>query len=261
MNILLTNDDGIEAAGMGFLAKKLAQTHEVTIVAPESNRSGVSHSITWLTPIRIREKNMIEGVKSFCTSGTPADCVVAATTIFPQGHFDLLISGINHGQNLGVDLRYSGTISAAFEGRMQGLPAIAVSLASESSSDFSGAIDFLSKFIIDYDWGKLPEHYILNINVPALPRNGLKGIACTRPGGLLKRRWFERSLNEWGEEIYWMKKKILYDSHEADLDFVNVQEGFISVSPVNFFQSCEESYRISLEEDLESFKSDWMATV
>ncbi|AFK06633.1 5'-nucleotidase, exopolyphosphatase, 3'-nucleotidase [Mesotoga prima MesG1.Ag.4.2] len=258
MRILLTNDDGIESTGIRSLAKKLSAAHEVTIIAPESNRSGVSHSITWLTPVKIRERSTVENVSSFCTSGTPADCVVAASVIKGLGNFDLVVSGINYGQNLGVDVRYSGTLSAALEARIHGIPAMAVSIASEENPDFLAAVDFSENFVREYDWKKLPKHTVLNVNVPAVPRNRIKGINCTRPGGLLKRRWFEKKVNEWGEEEFWMKKEILYDSHEEDLDYVSIDRGFISVSPIDFFGSCEESFRLSLEEDLKIFEARWL---
>ncbi|MDD2334534.1 MAG: 5'/3'-nucleotidase SurE [Mesotoga sp.] len=258
MKILLTNDDGIQATGIRSLAKRLSKSHEVTIFAPESNRSGVSHSITWLTPVRIRETNTIENVSSFCTSGTPADCVIAATTIKGINSFDLVVSGINHGQNLGVDIRYSGTLSAALEARTQGIPAMAISIVSEENADFIAAVDFSENFVREYNWNKLPRHTVLNVNVPAIPRDKIRGISCTRPGGLIKRRWFDKKVNEWGEEEFWMQKEILHDSHEEDLDYVNVNKGFISVSPIDFFGSCEESFRLSLEEDLKIFEARWL---
>ncbi|WP_367362146.1 5'/3'-nucleotidase SurE [Mesotoga sp.] len=259
MKILLTNDDGIQATGIRSLAKRLSRSHEVTIVAPESNRSGVSHSITWLTPVRIRERETIENVSSFCTSGTPADCVVAAATISGIDRFDLVLSGINHGQNLGVDIRYSGTLSAALEARVHGIPAMAISVVSEENPDFLAAVDFSESFVREYDWKKLPKHTVLNVNVPAIPRDKIRGISCTRPGGLIKRRWFEKKVNEWGEEEFWMRKEILHDSHDEDLDFVNVDKGFISVSPIDFFGSCDEAFRSSLCDDLRIFEEHWFA--
>jgi 5'-nucleotidase len=258
MRLLLTNDDGIEASGIKLLARRLSAVHNVTVVAPESNRSGVSHSITWLTPVRIRERSMIEGVASFCTSGTPADCVVAATSMFKDDGFDLVISGINHGQNLGVDLRYSGTISAALEASTLDLPAVAVSIACEDEPDFSVAIDFVMDFIVDYDWAKLPKHTILNVNIPNLPKHSIKGVVCTRPGGLVKKRRFEKSVNEWGEEVFWMRKAIVHDSISEDFDFRNVFDGYISVSPINFFQHCDEDYKLSLEDYLSHFGKTWL---
>jgi 5'-nucleotidase len=258
LKVLLTNDDGIEAAGIRLLARRLAFNHDVTVVAPEGNRSGVSHSITWLTPVRIREEVSVEGVNSFCTSGTPADCVVAASTLFGESGFDIVVSGINHGQNLGVDIRYSGTISAALEARTLGIPAIAVSVASDENPEFSAALDFVDKFILYYDWRKLPRYTVLNVNVPSVPRLNIRGIARTRPGGLVKRRWFEKSTNEWGEPVYWMKREIIYESEESDLDFRSVTAGFISVSPIDFFQSCDEEYGEDLEGDLRSFGEIWL---
>ncbi|SSC13993.1 5'-nucleotidase SurE [Mesotoga infera] len=258
MKVLLTNDDGIEAAGIRLLARRLALNHDVTVVAPEGNRSGVSHSITWLTPVRIREKATVEGVNSFCTSGTPADCVVAASTLFGDNVFDIVVSGINHGQNLGVDIRYSGTISAALEARTLGIPAIAVSVVSDENPDFLAALDFVDKFILYYDWRKLPRYTVLNVNVPSLPRQNIRGIARTRPGGLVKRRWFEKNTNEWGEPVYWMRREIIYELEESDLDFKCIKAGFISVSPIDFFQSCDEIYVEDLESDLRSFNEIWL---
>ncbi|HPB62937.1 MAG TPA: 5'/3'-nucleotidase SurE, partial [Mesotoga sp.] len=200
----------------------------------------------------------VEGVSSFCTSGTPADCVVAAFTLFGKNGFDIVVSGINHGQNLGVDIRYSGTISAALEARTLGIPAIAVSVVSEENPDFSAALDFVDKFILYYDWRKLPRYTVLNVNVPSVPRQNIYGIARTRPGGLVKRRWFEKNTNEWGEPVYWMRREIIYESEESDLDFRSVTAGFISVSPIDFFQGCDEEYNEDLESDLRSFGDIWL---
>ena len=234
MNILLSNDDGFIALGINILRDKLSEFANVTTIAPDRDRSGASNSLTLETPLRITER----GEKFYSVNGTPTDCVhLALTGLYEDNEPDIVISGINAGANMGDDVIYSGTVAAAMEGRNLGLPAIAVSIASFTPKYFESAaaavIELLNKLpsldLIAEDYATT----ILNVNVPDLPYEKIKGFQETRLGKRHKAEPVIRSKDPRGDEIFWVGPV----GEEADAgegtDFYAVQNGYISVTPIH----------------------------
>lgn len=232
LQILVTNDDGIYAEGLAALRDALQAVGEVTVVAPERPRSASGHAITLHKPLRATAVRLPWGGEGYATSGTPSDCVVLGIhAIMPR--CDLVVSGINLGPNLGEDLTYSGTVSAAMEGAICGKPAIAVSLADYASPDYGPAARFAAVLVRQVAAHGLPPGILLNVNVPHLPEEEIQGVAITRQG---KRRYegrVERRLDPRGRPYFWLGGDIIagFDDGEHS-DGEAVQQGKISVTPL-----------------------------
>lgn len=228
MHILLTNDDGYFAPGIQALYTILEEEgYNVSIVAPDSQRSATGHSITLFEPLFITKHSLGKGI-GYAVSGKPADCVKLAIQgkIIPRP--DLVISGINNGPNLGTDVFYSGTVSAAMEGVLLGIPALAVSLASFSATDYQPAARFVAKFIQNYNI----EQGLININIPPSPEKDWKGIRVTKLGKAVYENVFEHRQAPYGKEYYWQAGTV---SPEVDqeTDLYAVQEGYVSLTPMH----------------------------
>ena len=235
MRILLTNDDGIYAPGIRALWQELSQIATVLVVAPDGERSAVSQAITVHQPIRV-DQHVIDlpDICAWRVGGTPTDCVkIALESLLPVTP-DFVVSGINQGANLGTDVLYSGTVSAAIEGAMHGIPSVAVSLDSWQSNDFSYAAKFTREMILKLCKHRLPLHTLLNVNVPALPESELKETAITKLGVRCYENTFERRLDPRGRHYYWMSGKLAESDNDPDTDVMAVREGKISVTPVHF---------------------------
>ncbi|QEP44839.1 5'/3'-nucleotidase SurE [Ectothiorhodospiraceae bacterium BW-2] len=232
MKIVLSNDDGYQAEGIIALADALAIDHELQVVAPDRNRSGASNSLTLTRPLRAERS----GNGFWAVDGTPTDSVHLAMTGLLEGDPDMVISGINHGANLGDDVLYSGTVAAAMEGRFLGYPAIAVSLASVTShhevSHFQSAVYYTLQILQQIDSHPLPPQTILNINVPDLPLEQIEGVVATRLGSRHRAEPMVRSYDPRGKAIYWVGPS----GGEADCgegtDFAAIRQHKVSVSPV-----------------------------
>lgn len=235
MNILLSNDDGFIATGINVLREELAKSANVLTIAPDRDRSGSSNSLTLETPLRIIER----GENFYSVNGTPTDCVhLAMTGLYKENNGpDIVVSGINAGANMGDDVIYSGTVAAAMEGRNLGLPAIAVSMASYHPNHFkSGALavtTLLSKLSDLHLDNKDSVATILNINVPDLPWNDIKGFQVTRLGKRHKAEPVIKTKDPRGDEIFWVGPV----GEEADAgkgtDFYAIQNKIISVTPIH----------------------------
>jgi 5'-nucleotidase len=237
MRILLSNDDGVHAKGMQVLQQALSQFAEVTTVGPDRNCSGASNSLTLINPLRVQ--HMDNGYYS--VNGTPTDCVHLAISQLLDFTPDLVVAGINHGANLGDDVLYSGTVAAATEGRHLGLPAIAVSLAGRDEEHFATAAFVTSQVIKQLKSHPLPADQILNINVPAVSIEQLKGIQVTRLGRRHKAETMTSTTDPWGRKIYW------YGSLGPELDagegtdFHAIANGYASVTPLQIDMSAYKS--------------------
>lgn len=237
MRILLSNDDGVHAKGMQVLQQALVQIAEVTTVGPDRNCSGASNSLTLINPLRVQQ--MDNGFLS--VNGTPTDCVHLAISQLLDFTPDLVVAGINHGANLGDDVLYSGTVAAATEGRHLGLPAIAVSLAGRDEQHFATAAYVTVQVIKKLKSHPLPADQILNINVPAVSIDELKGIQVTRLGRRHKAETMTSGTDPWGRTIYW------YGSLGPELDagegtdFHAVAQGYASVTPLQIDMSAYKS--------------------
>ena len=222
MKILISNDDGILANGIRALAEALSQKHEVYIVAPDRERSAAGHSLTLHTPIRVEEVDAKYGTKRcWMTTGTPGDCVKIALNaiLAPEELPDLVISGINHGPNLGADILYSGTVSCALEGAMMGYPSIATSLASMRNDyeDFKVSAQCIAEFVDRLDPKTIPAKSILNINVPGLDLEDIGGIAITELGKRMFTSAYEKRVDPRGKIYYWMAGELITEAEDAKL--------------------------------------------
>ncbi len=229
MIVLVSNDDGIRAAGIQALAAALVELGDVWVVAPDREQSAVSHALSLHRPLRVEQVDE----RSFAVDGTPTDCIILAVNKLLPERPALVVSGINHGGNLGDDITYSGTVSAAIEGTLLGIPSIAVSLVGREGLDFAPAASFateLSRSVLDQG---LPQDTFLNVNVPPLPAAELRGFAVTRQG---KRRYGDaivEKVDPRGRVYYWIGGDDLGFVHGEGSDCSAVEEGFISVSPLH----------------------------
>ncbi len=227
--ILVTNDDGINAPGIHTLARAMAEIGEVYIVAPDRERSAVSHALTLHRPLRIEEMRD----RVYNTNGTPTDCVALAITKILPRKPDLVAAGINRGANLGDDVTYSGTVSAAMEGTLLGVPSFAISLAGDRPFHYDVAVPFaieVARYILDKN---LPDDTLLNVNVPNRQKEALRGIRITTQG----KRAYDNAIQELyspsGEKHFWIGGgKPIWEQGE-DMDMQAVLEGYISVTPVH----------------------------
>ena len=228
MRILLANDDGYQARGLRTLAQHLAPVAEVTIVAPDRNRSGASNSLTLETPLRVERADS----NIYYVNGTPTDCVHIAISGLLEEPPDMLISGINHGANLGDDVLYSGTVAAAMEGRFHGIPSIAVSLVLGDGEHFETAASLVRRLVLRTFEEPLPADAILNINVPDLPAGQLKGIRTTRLGFRHKSEPVVKALDPKNRPIYWIGPAGAGQDAGPGTDFHAVASDCVSVSPI-----------------------------
>lgn len=228
VHILLSNDDGVHAKGLQALSSSLQEMAEVTVVAPDRNRSGASNSLTLDAPLRVRRES--KGVYS--VNGTPTDCVHVAITGFLDADPDMVISGVNHGANLGDDVLYSGTVAAAMEGRFLGLPAVAISLVSSRSHNMPAAGRVARDLVQRLVNSPLPRDTILNINVPDLPYEQLAGFRATRLGNRHRAEPVVKSTDPRGSTIYWVGPAGPEQDSGPGTDFHAIAEGYVSVTPL-----------------------------
>jgi 5'-nucleotidase len=231
MRILLTNDDGIDAPGIQTLEKVLENNgHEIIVVAPNKEQSATSHSITLHEPLRIYER----GENRFAITGSPADCaIIAERILLKDKHIDLVISGINGGQNMGEDLLYSGTVAAALEAMFLGFKAMAVSLTAYSNQKFETAAHFVNDFINKGLQENIGKKEILNINVPNLEIDEIKGIRITEVGHRKYQDFVKEQVDPRGRKIYWIGGGPPWWDPNGNTDFKAISEGFVSITPIS----------------------------
>jgi len=228
MKILLSNDDGYLAPGLEILAAELATLADITVVAPERNRSGASNSLTLEYPLRaVRTDNGFIRV-----DGTPTDCVHLAITGLLEEEPDMVIAGINAGANLGDDVLYSGTVAAATEGRFLGLPAIALSMNAHDPDYFSTGARVASELVRHLQAEPLASDTIINVNIPDLPYDQLKGYQVTRLGHRHRAEPVVRDTDPRGRTIFWVGPAGLEQDAGPGTDFHAVREGFVSITPL-----------------------------
>ncbi len=228
MHILLSNDDGYLAPGLAAIADELSTMAEITVVAPDRNRSGASNSLTLQRPLRAQKTPM----GFYKVDGTPTDCVHLALTGLLTEEPDMVVSGINSGANLGDDVIYSGTVAAATEGRFLGLPALAVSLASRNELHFDSAAKATGEIIRKLLKKPLPEDTILNINVPDLPWSQIRGFQATRLGFRHSAEPVVQQQDPYDQKIYWVGPAGLAQDAGEGTDFFAIKNGYVSITPL-----------------------------
>lgn len=247
MKILISNDDGYLAQGICALTDRLGEFGEIDVVAPDRNQSGASSSLTLHVPLRITQT----GERRYAVNGTPSDCVHIALSGFLTHEPDLVVSGINHGANLGDDVIYSGTVAAAIEGRYLGLPALAVSLAGSKMQHFDTAAEVSARILRKIIATPLPADTILNINVPDVALDDLQGIRATRLGFRHRAEPILREYDPRGRAIYWIGPAGEGQDAGPGTDFHAIEEGYASVTPLKIDLTRHEAIA-DIEQWLES---------
>jgi 5'-nucleotidase len=232
--ILITNDDGITAPGIRALVNAMRALGDVVVVAPDKPQSGMGHAITINSTLRLHEVKQ-DGLTEYACSGTPVDCVkIAIDKIIPRKP-DLLVSGINHGANSSINVIYSGTMSAAVEGAIEGIPSIGFSLCNYSiEADFSAAAHFagiIAKNVLDHG---LPDGVCLNVNIPDVPLDIIKGVKVCRQAKALWQEEFDERKDPYGRKYYWLTGKFVDLDGGEDTDVFALENNYVSVVPTQF---------------------------
>jgi len=232
--ILVSNDDGIDSPGIFALARSLARIGDVVVVAPSTQQSAVGHAITVQVPLRTHRFYRNGKMFGWAVDGTPADCVKLAVLSLLDRKPNLVVSGINHGMNTAINVIYSGTVSAATEGSILGIPSIAVSLAThETTADLSTAALFARKLAREVLRRGLPPGTLLNVNIPNVPRGEIAGVKVTEQGKSWWDDGFERRIDPQGREYYWLVGTYKRDQNRNCDDYA-LRKNFISITPLHY---------------------------
>ncbi len=234
MRFLLTNDDGIYARGLSALYRELSLDAECLVVAPEVEQSAVGHAITLFRPLMVRKARKNGQALGYAVAGTPADCVKIGIRELAGGPVDLVVSGINLGANVGINVLYSGTVSAATEGAIMGVPSVAISLDTHREADFSFAARFARKicrFMMEHPF---PKNLSLNVNVPALPEDRIRGVTVVKQGKARLIESFEKRVDPRDNTYYWLAGETQpAPSEDSDSDITALRKGWITITPIH----------------------------
>jgi len=234
MKILLTNDDGIYSEGIQILKKQLDNIGEVTVIAPDRERSTIGHAMTLRKPLKMRKVKINGDFWGYSLDGTPADCVIIGILeIMKNEKIDLIVSGINRGPNLGDDIFYSGTVSAAVEGAMRNVPSLAVSIAGFEDFKFKSAALFTKKIASNLMKNILPSNLVLNINFPNIDYEEIKGVEITRHGKRVYQDEVKIIHDPQGTIHYWLGGELPEGNIEPDTDFEAISKNEVSITPLS----------------------------
>lgn len=232
------NDDGIYSNGIFDLANKFKEIGNVTVVAPDKQMSAMSHALTTSTPLRAKQVEINNRFFGFALSGTPVDCVKWAIISHLKKKPDIMLSGINHGRNTGVNIMYSGTVAAAAEGHLLGIPSFAVSLSSHNpEKETVTAAEYAYKIIQEIflqNKRNLPTDLFLNINVPAIASNEIKGIRFVKASSSFWDDEYEKRIDPFGRTYYWFNGSYVYDETDPETDDTAVDAGYVAVTPLQY---------------------------
>ncbi len=232
--ILVSNDDGIYSEGIIALREAMSELGEVYVYAPHKQQSAVGHAITTHLPLRVNPYYMNGDFFGYAVTGTPADCVKLAVTTHMKEKPDLIVSGINHGSNAAINVIYSGTVSAATEGTILGIPSIAFSLTTYVDFDFTYSKKVAKIIATAVLKNGIPPGVLLNVNIPPVPEEQIKGIKVTKQG---KSRWndyFEKRVDPQNREYYWLTGQMNNIEDDEDSDIKAIQQNYVSVTPIQF---------------------------
>ncbi len=233
--ILITNDDGITAPGIKSLIEAARTLGKVVVVAPDKAQSGMGHAITIGTPLRMNKVDMFGDIEAWQTSGTPVDCVKLAVDKILHRKPDICLSGINHGANHSINVSYSGTMSAAMEASIESIPSIGFSLLDyRFEADFSPAVFYANKIIKTVLANKLDKHLLLNVNIPSVPKNEIKGIKICKQAYAKYKEEFDERKDPQGKKYYWLTGEFINFDKDKDTDVWALQNNYVSVVPVQF---------------------------
>jgi len=235
VNLLLTNDDGIYARGLSALREELSKDANCLVVAPETEQSAVGHAITISRPLMVRRAKKNGSFWGFAVSGTPADCVKLGLRELAEEPIDLVVSGINLGANVGINVIYSGTVSAATEGAILGVPSMAISLDTHRDADFSFAARFARRMVPFMLRGNPLGNISLNINIPAIPKKDIKGIAVVKQGRARLMENYEKRMDPRDNIYYWLAGETqLPEKEDLDSDACSLRKGMITITPIYY---------------------------
>ena len=251
MKILVSNDDGIDSAGIYALVNSLKEIADVTVVAPHKEQSAVGHAITMQTPLRVFEYHRDGKFFGYAIDGTPADCVKIGIRNIMNEYPDLMVSGINHGSNTAVNIIYSGTVSAAREAAIMDVPSMAVSVTSHTVNDFSFAAKVAKHLSLEINKRGIPNGTMLNVNVPNLPEEQIAGIRITKQG---KSKWddvYEKRVDPYGRNYYWLTGNLVELDNSLEFDQIAIKNKYVSVTPIHFDLTDYDMYEKMKEWDVE----------
>ncbi|MBA3028007.1 MAG: 5'/3'-nucleotidase SurE [Desulfobacteraceae bacterium] len=232
MKILLTNDDGVHAPGLRALCRQFAPHHEVMIVAPDRERSAVGHGITLHMPLRVTDVHIQEGIRAMAVDGTPADCIKLSVLELLDSKPDLVISGINPGANVGVNINYSGTVAAAKEATLYGIASIAVSIQGTRCDHYDQAAEFIGRLSGEVVEKGLPSGTFLNVNIPNLPMGQMAGVRFARQGIDFFSEYINKRTDPRDRVYYWHGCEPEFDFGSPDIDGQAICENYISITPI-----------------------------
>ena len=252
MRILVSNDDGIDSAGIYSLVEALKEIADVTVVAPHREQSAIGHAITMQTPLRVFEYQKNGKFFGYAIDGTPADCVKIGMRNLMPSPPDLVVSGINHGSNTAINIIYSGTVSAAREAAIMDVPSIAISVASHQVLDFSFASKVSKMLAQEVINRGLPLGTMLNVNIPNLPEDQIAGIVVTKQG---KSKWddiYEMRVDPYGRNYYWLTGNLMELDTDLDIDQAAIKSNYVSISPIHFDLSDYKTFSMMKEWKIEN---------
>ena len=243
--ILVTNDDSVSANGIHALVEVASRFGKVLVVAPDKPQSGMGHAITINHPLRLNSINLFGDIEAYSCSGTPVDCVKLAIYEVLKKKPDLILSGINHGENSSTNVLYSGTMSAAIEGAMEGIPSIGFSLADyDSNANFNPSKSFVSKIIEKTLSNPFPKGICLNVNIPKLEENAIQGIKVCKQAHAFWADRFDKRLDQFGRPYFWLTGEFSDEDQREDTDLHVLKKGFVSVVPTLFDLTAYEKINI-----------------
>ncbi|MEO0788758.1 MAG: 5'/3'-nucleotidase SurE [Bacteroidota bacterium] len=253
--ILVTNDDGITAKGIAALVNAAAPLGELVIVAPDSPQSAQGHALTIESPVFVKESEAFPEFEAYECSGTPVDCVKLAKSILLKGRTpDLCVSGINHGSNASINILYSGTLSAAMEASIEGIPSIGFSLLDyKANADFSAAEIIASQLMRDVLQNGMPDGHLYNVNIPKLPIQDIQGIKVCRQAEAHWTEEYAAGQDPRGRTYYWLTGKFVNEDRRPDTDVAALDSGYVSLVPSNHQLTNEKALGI-LQEQADRFQ-------
>ena len=252
MKILVCNDDGISSTGIFALVKSLKEIADVTVIAPLNEQSAIGHAITMQVPLRVSEYRINGTLFGLAVDGTPADCIKIGIRNLMDSPPDLVVSGINHGSNTAINIIYSGTVSAAREAAIMDVPSMAVSVTNHNVKDFSVAAKLTKHLIKMIPINQLPTGTLLNINIPDLSEGKIEGLKITKQG---KSKWddvYERRVDPYGKDYYWLTGELLQLDKEIDTDQGAINKNFVSITPIHFDLTDYETFNKMKEWNLDN---------
>jgi 5'-nucleotidase len=254
INILVSNDDGIDAPGLYALVQEMKKIGNVTVVAPDKQQSAVGHAITMNYPLRVKEFKKNGKFYGYAVQGTPADCIKLAVKAILKHTPDLVVSGVNHGSNTAISIIYSGTVSAATEGTILGIPSIAVSLTTYEPADFKYPAGFTRKLALLVCRHGLPPGTLLNVNIPPLRPRDIKGVIVTRQGKSVWNDTFDLRRDPNNREYYWLTGGLENVDKDIDYDEGAVRKNYISITPIQYDLTDSKTLEVVRKWGLEKLK-------